>query len=85
MITNRRDDKEQIPVTIDGKTYYGYCEMCKAKLRNNPNARLAVDPVSGKTVDKALSVIGVAPGGKAYYFENEKDLRLYNDNLNTKN
>ncbi|MEE9252682.1 MAG: hypothetical protein V3U74_04935 [Thermodesulfobacteriota bacterium] len=77
MITNQRYDKEQIPTSVEGKTYYGCCEMCKAKLQNDPNNRFAVDPVSGNVVDKALAVIGAAPDGKVYYFENEENLKSF--------
>jgi len=56
MVTNKLFNKEQIPVEVKGKTYYGCCEMCKGTLANDPNSRVAVDPVSGKPVDKALSI-----------------------------
>ena len=82
MVNNQLYDKEQIPVVVDGKTYYGCCEMCKVTLKNNPKSRLAVDPISGKTVDKALSVIGLAPNGKVYYFESEENLRRFKESLN---
>lgn len=77
MITNQRYDKEQIPTSVEGKTYYGCCEMCKAKLQNDSNTRFAVDPVSGNVVDKALAVIGAVPDGKVYYFENEENLKSF--------
>jgi YHS domain-containing protein len=73
-ITQHRFDKPQLPVVVDGKTYYGCCEMCKAKLTNDPASRFAIDPVSGKKVDKATAVIGADSNGKIYFFENEKDL-----------
>lgn len=79
MINNQHFNKEQIPIEIDGKTYYGCCEMCKTKLKVDAKSRVAVDPVSGKKVDKALSVIGVTPDGRVYYFENEKDLQKFKD------
>lgn len=78
MITNQEFVKEQIPVEVDGKTYYGCCEMCKAKIKNNAQARVAVDPVSGNEVDKAVAVIGAAPDGSIYYFESEENLAQYN-------
>ena len=78
MITDQEFAREQIPVEVEGKTYYGCCEMCKAKLNNNPESRVATDPVSGNEVDKAEAVIGAAPDGKVYYFESEKNLVEYN-------
>jgi len=77
MITNQEFAKEQIPVELEGKTYYGCCEMCKAKIKNNPQSREATDPISGNTVDKAEAVIGAAPDGKVFYFESEENLSQY--------
>ena len=77
MVTNQLYDKEQIPVAVDGKTYYGCCQMCEAKLKEDPSSRMATDPVSGKEVDKSTAVIGAAPDGKVYYFENAEDLKAF--------
>ncbi|HKR64260.1 MAG TPA: hypothetical protein VJZ00_11065 [Thermoanaerobaculia bacterium] len=77
MINERFMDKDQIPVVVDGKTYYGCCEMCKERLANDASKRVAVDPVSGKTVDKAKAVIGADAEGKVYYFENDANLKKY--------
>jgi YHS domain-containing protein len=79
MITNQAYEKEQIPVGIDSKTYYGCCEMCKETLLKEPDSRFAIDPVSGKKVDKALSVIGTTPEGKVYYFESIDNLKRFNE------
>lgn len=77
MINNQRFNKEQIPVAVGKLTYYGCCEMCKAKLRNDAKSRTAVDPVSGKKVDKATAVIGVDADGSAYYFQNAENLKQF--------
>lgn len=78
MVTNQLFVKEQIPVEVEGKTYYGCCEMCKAKIKNNPQSREATDPVSGNKVDKAQSVIGATADGDIYYFESEENLGKFN-------
>jgi YHS domain-containing protein len=78
MVTNQLFVKEQIPVELEGKTYYGCCEMCKAKIKNNPQSREATDPVSGKKVDKAEAVIGASADGSIYYFESEENLAEFN-------
>jgi YHS domain-containing protein len=78
MVTNQLFVKEQIPVELEGKTYYGCCEMCKAKIKNNPQSREATDPVSGKKVDKAEAVIGASADGNIYYFESEENLAEFN-------
>jgi YHS domain-containing protein len=71
MINNTFFPKDQIPVQVDGKTYFGCCEMCKGRLASDPTARTATDPITGKTVDKASAVIGATPDGKVFYFEND--------------
>jgi YHS domain-containing protein len=80
MLTDTVTDRYQLPVTIDGKHYYGCCHMCEAKLKEDPGSRLATDPVSGKQVDKSGAVIGVAPDGKVYYFESVEDLNAFGKN-----
>lgn len=83
MINNQSFNKEQIPVEIEGKTYYGCCQSCEAKLKSDPSSRTAVDPVSGKEVDKAVAVTGAAPDGTVYYFESKDNLKAFNNSSNS--
>ena len=69
--------KKQIPIPVQGKVYYGCCQMCVSTLSNDAGERHAIDPVSGKTVDKATAVIGALPDGNVFYFENEEHLKAY--------
>ena len=78
MVNNRAFDKDQIPVQVDGKTYYGCCEMCKKALADREDARMSTDPLSGKQVDKAKAVIGAKADGTTLYFKNEQNLEKYN-------
>lgn len=78
MVTNKLFNKEQIPTEMDGKTYYGCCEMCKGTLANDPTSRFGVDPLTKNNVDKALSVTAAGSDGSIYYFENEKNLQEFN-------
>jgi YHS domain-containing protein len=78
MVNDMYMGKEQIPVEVSGKTYYGCCPMCKERLEKNPEARSAVDPVSGKKVDKATAVIGRAADDAVVYFETAANLAAYN-------
>ncbi len=78
MVNEQAMGKDQIPVEVDGKTYYGCCEMCKASLANNADKRAAVDPVSGKQVDKAKAVIAAQEDGRVFYFESEETLAKHN-------
>lgn len=82
MINDQLFDKEQIPVEVEGNTYYGCCKMCEATLKNDPNSRESIDPVSNRKVDKAESVIGAAQNGSVYYFENETNLQNFNGKTN---
>lgn len=77
MINDQRFNKEQIAVEVGGQTYYGCCEMCKTKLRDDAGSRSAVDPVSGKKVDKARAVIGSDAEGNVFYFENADNLKKF--------
>ena len=77
MVTDLASDREQIPFEIDGSKYYGCCDKCEQTLRENHAARVAADPVTGGTVDKAEAVIGALPSGQVYYFEDEDSLRRF--------
>lgn len=77
MINNQRFAHAQIAIEVQGRTYYGCCEMCKEKLKKDAQSRQAVDPVSGKRVDKAKAVIGADAEGKVYYFENAEHLKKF--------
>ena len=70
--------KDQIPIDVGGKTYFGCCAMCKERLASDAKARQAIDPVSGDSVDKATAVIGAQPDGKVLYFQNEKNFAAFN-------
>ena len=72
MINNQDMGRDQIPVEVEKKTYYGCCEGCKKALAEKPETRVAIDPVSGKTVDKSSAVIGAKADGSVLYFESEK-------------
>lgn len=78
MINEQAMGKDQIPVVVDGKTYFGCCEMCKKALAENESKRSAVDPVSGKVVDKATAVIASQEDGRVFYFENDANLAKHN-------
>ena len=80
MVNNQYMGKEQIPVDVGGKRYYGCCAMCKERLAKDPAARSAVDPVTGKPVDKATAVIAAQPDGKVLYFESEANRKKYRTN-----
>ena len=77
MMNDRVMGVPQIPVVVEGKTYYGCCAMCKERLAKDASTRTALDPVTGRSVDKAKAVIGRHPDGTVVYFESKATLRRY--------
>lgn len=79
MVNNEYMSKDQIPVPVGDKVYYGCCPACYGTLQSDESSRNAIDPVSGNKVDKALAVIGAFPDGKVIYFENIRTFESYHD------
>lgn len=77
MVTNMVFPNKQIPVAHEGKTYYGCCENCKKTLAEDATARVAIDPITGKSIDKASAVIAAREDGSVVYFENKKSFDKY--------
>jgi YHS domain-containing protein len=80
MVNNTHMGKAQIPVEYEGKTYYGCCQMCVKKIQTDSQVRYAVDPQSGKQVDKAKAFIVTKPGsttGEVIYFESVDTYQQY--------
>jgi YHS domain-containing protein len=78
MVNDEYMSKDQIPVPVGDKVYYGCCQACYGTLQSDESSRYAIDPVSGNRVDKALAIIGAFPDGKVLYFENTQTFELYN-------
>jgi len=81
MVTDKVMGKPQIPVKVEGKTYYGCCKNCVGKLNGNPAVRTAKDPVSGNNVDKSTAFIIEGPEGEAIYFESALTAGKFIDSL----
>ncbi len=77
MVNNQFMGRPQIPVQVNGKTYYGCCAMCKARLEGDAKARTAVDPVTQTPVDKATAVIGTTSTGSTLYFASREHFDAY--------
>jgi YHS domain-containing protein len=77
MMNNRFMGAAQMPVQVEGKTYYACCDMCVKRLNADPSIRSAIDPVTQKPVDKSKAVIGKLPSGDVVYFESEDSLKRY--------
>jgi YHS domain-containing protein len=79
MVNDRYMGSAQIPVVVDGKTYYGCCKMCEKRLHEEPAVRSATDPVSHELVDKALAILAQDRTGNVFYFSNESSLKRANE------
>ena len=79
MVNDQFMGRAQIPVVVEGKTYFGCCPACKEKLETQPVYRTAKDPVTGADVDKARAVIAQDASGKVLYFASEDSLRRYRE------
>jgi YHS domain-containing protein len=77
MVNDQLFGRDQIPIQVEGRTYYGCCEMCKERLARDAAARTSVDPQTKKPVDKATAVIAARPDGSVLYFESEKTFAEY--------
>ena len=78
-VNNEYMGKDQIPVEVNGKTYYGCCQGCVGNLKGNRKVRYAIDPFTGKEVDKATAYIVIKEVGKTdiLYFKNKANYDAY--------
>lgn len=77
MVTEAHFTRPQIPVKVDGKTYYGCCANCKKTLTEDKKSRTAQDAFTGESVDKAKAVIAANDLGEVRYFLNKKNFENY--------
>ncbi|AVR44293.1 hypothetical protein C7S20_02925 [Christiangramia fulva] len=73
MVNDAYMGKPQIPVEVNGKMYYGCCNMCVEALNNKESARQTTDLATGKKVDKSQAfIVLLNQQGKVAYFESEE-------------
>ena len=77
MVNKKVFKTPQTLVNVDGRTYYACCDPCVKQLKENADSRKDVDPVSGKSVDKATAAIGVDKEGNVYFFESTDNLKKF--------
>lgn len=78
MVNDTYMGKPQIPVPVNGKTYYGCCQGCVDKLNNEQTARMSKDPFSGKQIDKSQAfIVLMNQQGKVSYFESKDNYIAY--------
>lgn len=84
MVTDKYMGSEQIPVSVEGKAYYGCCAGCASKLKENQNnVRFSKDPLTGEEVDKATAyIVHITDGSNnVFYFKSKKTYQQYVDNF----
>lgn len=77
MVNDKVFGEPQIPVEFEGKTYYGCCQGCVSRIKNDRAVRYSIDPLTGGEVDKATAFIVEGQGGKALYFESAQTAKQY--------
>lgn len=82
MVNDRFMGVEQIPIDVDGTTYYGCCQGCVDKLQKNiDNVRFGSNPINDVKVDKANAVIVQdKSNGSVYYFASKQDAQSFINN-----
>ena len=78
MVNNAFMGENQMEVPVDGKMYYGCCEMCVGRLNEDESSKMATDPYSGEEVDKAEAYIVISDeNGKVDYFQSRENFESY--------
>ncbi|MGZ0014678.1 hypothetical protein [Yeosuana sp. AK3] len=79
MVNDRFMGVKQIPIDVDGTTYFGCCEGCVEKLQKNiDDVRFGSNPLNDKKVDKASAVIVQdKDSGSVFYFASKEDAQTY--------
>lgn len=85
MINDAFMGKDQIPVPVGNKVYYGCCEGCVEKLTNMEETRYGTDPLTGQKVDKADAFIVLNPQGSTVWYFASKENYLQFNNKQTNN
>lgn len=84
MVNDQFMGRPQIPVVVNGATYYGCCPACKERLTNEPGTRSALDPGNHRPIDKAHATIAQTESGAALYFESKESLVAYSQAASTR-
>lgn len=78
MVNDAYMGKKQLEVTHEGKMYYGCCAMCQSRIPEDESVRVALDPLTLETVDKAEAyIVIIGNNGEVAYFKNEENYRQF--------
>lgn len=69
------------PVNINGKVYYGCCNETQANLYSDSSKRVAIEPITKKSIDKSEALIFMdldnLKDNKVLYFESKENRSKY--------
>lgn len=79
MVNDRFMGVSQIPIDVNGTTYYGCCENCVEKLQKNlDDVRFGSNPLNDTKVDKASAIIVQdKSSGSVFYFASIVDAQSF--------
>lgn len=78
MVNDAYMGKKQLEVMHEGKMYYGCCAMCQSRIPEDQSVRVALDPLTLETVDKAEAyIVIIGNNGEVAYFKNEENYRQF--------
>ena len=78
MVNDAYMGKEQLKVEHEGKVYYGCCAMCQSRIPEEESVRLAKDPFTLESVDKAEAyIVMIGDNGEVAYFKNEANYQQF--------
>ena len=86
MVYDRFMEVDQIPIDVNGITYYGCCENCVGKLqKNEKDVRFGNNPLTNTKVDKASAVIVQdKTSGNVFYFASKENALTFVNKKNNK-
>ena len=77
MVEDKVFADQTLLVRIEGATYYA-CRSDSAQMARNASYRTAVDPLTGRMVDKSKAVLRQdREDNKVYYFENYENAKTF--------
>lgn len=86
MVNDRFMNKDQMPVPVNNKTYYGCCAGCVTTLQNDSNSRYGLDMTTNEKVNKATAFIIKKPNTEdgVLYFASEANAIKYMQGMKSK-
>lgn len=78
MVNNAFMGKKQILISYEGRTYFGCCGGCVERTKTDESVRVAIDPQTGKKIDKAAAyIVLIGDDGAVAYFASESNYRAF--------